>query len=311
MKYLSAWAQLRQILEAFYYNNEDTAVKKLSMFPCVFTIANAACGFAATIKAASYVNSGNEQFLVEGAWLIILAMLFDAFDGKLARMANATSDFGGQLDSLADAVSFGIAPAALVVMWNSRLLAESSMDTFWAQMTWIFCLAYAMAALLRLARFNVETGHSEEARQYFVGLPTPGAGGLVASLIIFQSYLVPPVQTGGVVGAIYYVFGEETVLSAITLVRTTMPLLMIVLAFLMVSSRIRYVHVLNRMFREKRTFDYFTYLLFSAVLLALVRQLAFALVFATYVALGPITYAVQHSRSKVPSTIVSSKDKIA
>jgi CDP-diacylglycerol--serine O-phosphatidyltransferase len=273
-------------------------LKNLPTLPCLFTLGNAACGFAAIVKVASYVHSGGDtQFLVQAAYLVLLAMLFDAVDGKIARMTKATSDFGGQLDSLADAISFGIAPAALVTMWNSKLLAGSETETFWAQVTWFFCLAYAMAALLRLARYNVENQHDEEAHVDFVGLPTPGAGGLVASLAIFLSYLSPPARNE-VVGHLYTTFGQENVVSLLHFVQTMMPLLMIILAFLMVSSRIRYVHVLNKIFREKRTFDYFTYLIFSFVLIALVPQITLVFIFAGYVALGPVQYVVRYFRSK-------------
>lgn len=275
-------------------------MRKLSMLPCTFTLGNAVCGFAAIIKTASFVKSGDEMFLVDAAWLILAAMLFDAFDGKLARMTKATSDFGGQLDSLADMVSFGLAPAAMVVMWNSKLLAESAIETFWAQITWFFCLAYAVAAVLRLARFNVETEHDEERHMEFTGLPVPGAAGLVASLVIFRNYLTHPARNE-VVAALHYYVGEENIISLMNFVRTTMPLLMIVLAFLMVSSRIRYLHVLNRLFRERKTFDYFTYLIFGGVLVALVPQLAFPFLFGAYVALGPIAMTARYFRSKAPA----------
>jgi CDP-diacylglycerol--serine O-phosphatidyltransferase len=272
-------------------------VKNLSTLPCLFTLANAACGFAAIVKVASFVHTGDDQFLVQAAYLILLAMVFDAVDGKIARMTKATSDFGGQLDSLADAISFGIAPAALVTMWNSKLLAGSQTETFWAQVTWFFCLAYALAALLRLARFNVENAQGEESHMHFVGLPTPGAGGLVASLVIFLNYLSAPARNE-VVGALHTTFGGENVVNLLGFIQTMIPLLMIILAFLMVSSRIRYVHVLNKIFKEKRTFDYFTYLIFSFVLIALVPQITLVFIFAGYVALGPIQYAVSYFRSK-------------
>jgi CDP-diacylglycerol--serine O-phosphatidyltransferase len=282
-------------------------LKKLSILPCLFTLGNAACGFVATIRVASFVYSGNEQYLVDAAYMILVAMLFDAFDGKLARMAKATSDFGAQLDSLADAVSFGIAPAALVAMWNSKLLAASATETFWAQMTWFFCLAYAMAALLRLARFNVEDETEGKTHTYFTGLPTPGAGGFIASLVIFHSYIAPPARNE-VVGTLYYLLGQESIVSLRTFVYTVVPLVMIILAFLMVSSRIRYVHVLNKFFRGKKTFDYFTYLIFGLVLVALVRQLAFPFIFAAYVAAGPVQSAVNYFRSKATTVEIHSKD---
>ena len=272
-------------------------MKKLPILPSLFTIGNAACGFIATIKAASYVYSGDERFLMEAAYIILIGMLFDAFDGKVARMTKSTSDFGGQLDSLADAVTFGIAPAALVAMWNSRLLAASVAENFWAQLTWFFCLAYAMAALLRLARFNVEHENPEKPHTDFTGLPTPGAGGLVAALVIFHNYLTPPARNQ-VVGFIYYALGQENIVSFLGFIKTIMPLVMIILAFLMVSSRIHYVHVLNKIFKERKTFDYFTYVIFGFVLIALIPQIAIAAIFTSYVAMGPTLHTLSYFRSK-------------
>jgi len=237
-------------------------------------------------------------------------MLFDALDGKIARMTNAASDFGGQLDSLADVVSFGIAPAALVALWHSRLLAGSGAETLWAQMTWFFCLAYAMAALLRLARFNVENEPGEEAHLNFVGLPVPGAAGLVAAVIIFHDYLGIPAHNE-VVAGIHNVFGEEAIIGILNFIRIIMPLMMIMLAFLMVSSRIRYAHVLNKFFRERKTFDYLTYLIFGFVLFALVPQLAILVVFIIYVGSGPVYFAVGYFRSKEPIAKVQSEDNLS
>jgi phosphatidylserine synthase len=194
-------------------------------------------------------------------------------------------------------------------MWNSKLLAAPN-ETFWSQVTWFFCMVYAMAALLRLARFNVENEHGEKAHTDFTGLPAPGAGGLVASLVIFYHYLSPP-ATNEIVAAIYSTFGQENVVSFLGLLRIVMPLLMIILAFLMVSSRIHYVHVLNKLFREKRTFDYFTYLIFAFILVALVPQLALPFVFAIYVAIGPIQYAARYFREKASAENMASEDSIA
>jgi CDP-diacylglycerol--serine O-phosphatidyltransferase len=274
----------------------------------MFTLGNAACGFAAIIKIASFVHSdGNMHFLVQASYLILLAMLFDAFDGKVARITKATSDFGGQLDSLADTVSFGIAPAALVAMWHSKLLAGSQTETLWAQMTWFFCLAYVLASLLRLARFNVENEPSDEAHMDFTGLPTPGAAGLVVSIVIFHDYMSLHARSD-IVAGFHNAFGEEAIIALLNFARTVMPLLMIMLAFFMVSSRMRYAHVLNKFFREKKTFDYLTYLIFGLVLFAIVPQLALLVVFIIYVATGPVQLVVNYFRSKEPVAGVGGED---
>jgi CDP-diacylglycerol--serine O-phosphatidyltransferase len=269
------------------------------MIPSLFTLGNAACGFAAIVKVGSFaMNPGNTEYLVSAAWFILLAMIFDSFDGKVARMTRAASDLGGQLDSLADAISFGIAPAVLVTIWNSKFLAQTQTETFWAKMTWFFCLAYVLAAILRLARFNVENKHDKEHHMSFVGLPTPGAAGFVASLVILQEYLISQ-KARSANELIAALSGSETVVQFAKQIPTLLPLVMIILAFLMVSSRVRYVHVLNRLLHGKRTFDYFTYLLFAGILLILVDKIALVGAFLVYVLSGPVSYVVVSLRTIV------------
>jgi CDP-diacylglycerol--serine O-phosphatidyltransferase len=266
------------------------------MIPSLFTLGNAACGFAAVVKVGSFaMNPGNPEYLVTAAWFILLAMVFDSFDGKVARMTRATSDLGGQLDSLADALSFGIAPAVLVTIWNSKFFAQNSVETFWAKMTWFFCLTYALAAMLRLARFNVENRHDKEHHMSFVGLPTPGAGGLVASLVIVYNYFMSGKPSSSEL--IQTLSSNDTLVQFSREIPSFLPLIMIILAFLMVSSRIRYVHVLNRLLRGRRTFDYFTYLLFAGILLILIKEIALVGAFLVYVLSGPVAYVVLHLRS--------------
>jgi CDP-diacylglycerol--serine O-phosphatidyltransferase len=271
-------------------------MKKVQMIPSLFTLGNAACGFAAIVKVGSFaMNPGNTQYLVSAGWFILLAMVFDSFDGKVARMARATSDLGGQLDSLADAISFGVAPAVLVTIWNSKFFAQTPTETFLAKMTWFFCLTYALAAILRLARFNVENRHDKEHHMSFVGLPTPGAGGFVASLVILHNYLTNGKASGNEL--IQALASNETMVQFAKQMPKFLPLVMIILAFLMVSSRIRYVHILNRLLRGRRTFDYFTYLLFAGILLILVEEIALVGAFLVYILSGPVAYVAIYLRS--------------
>ena len=108
-------------------------------------------------------------------WLIFLAMIFDALDGHVARLAKTTSDFGAQLDSLCDVVTFGVAPAFLLVKMCPGFTFNHS------QMVWIIAAAYACCAALRLARFNVETD-DEDDHMNFSGLPSPAAASVVGEL---------------------------------------------------------------------------------------------------------------------------------
>jgi CDP-diacylglycerol--serine O-phosphatidyltransferase len=165
---------------------------RLKVLPSLFTLGNAVCGFAAIVQvAAVHVNLAthtieNPENFVHAAWLIVLAGLFDGIDGRIARLTQSTGDFGGELDSLCDAVSFGVAPGLMVAMSNARAIAASQL---FAKMSWFFGAWFACAAILRLARFNVENSHDEDAHLSFKGLPSPAAAGTIITTVLFQGFL--------------------------------------------------------------------------------------------------------------------------
>jgi len=143
-------------------------MKRVDLLPNLLSLGNMYCGLAAIFA----VGAGEVE---RAAWLVILAILFDAFDGKVARLTGSTSEFGKQLDSLSDLVSFGIAPALLiyeVVMTRDSRAAA------------LIAAVYATTTALRLARFNI--GRASKSR-HFIGLPAPAAGGVVASYTLFTS----------------------------------------------------------------------------------------------------------------------------
>jgi CDP-diacylglycerol--serine O-phosphatidyltransferase len=125
------------------------------------------CGF---YSIASTLNGD----YVSSAYAIMLAFVFDGIDGKIARLLNATSDFGVQMDSLSDLVSFGVAPSLLVYHW---LLLP------YGRVGWMAAFLFVACGALRLARFNVQTNGGES--KYFVGLPIPAAAGVIASSVLF------------------------------------------------------------------------------------------------------------------------------
>ena len=167
-----------------------------AVFPTLLTLGNAACGFGAITFAAKVgPDPAGEHDLYLSAVLIFLAMLFDMLDGSVARWAKQTSEFGAQLDSLCDAVSFGVAPAFLMLRIVHSM--ESSTDpsglalgshfhpffTYWSRLLWVIGALFALCAVLRLARFNVETDE-DDSHNYFSGLPSPAAAATVASFPI-------------------------------------------------------------------------------------------------------------------------------
>ena len=164
--------------------------KLFAVLPTLLTLGNAACGFGAITFAAKVgpeSAAGNEFFIA--ALLIFLAMLFDMLDGSAARWTQQTSDFGAELDSLCDVISFGIAPAFLMLQFTradhtfgSQLTAPFA-DLYHPRLLWVIGVLFVVCAVLRLARFNVETDE-DDSHAFFSGLPSPAAAGTVASFPI-------------------------------------------------------------------------------------------------------------------------------
>jgi CDP-diacylglycerol--serine O-phosphatidyltransferase len=148
------------------------------IFPNIFTTGNLIAGFLSIISAA-------EGDPTQAAWFVILAGFFDALDGKVARFSKAASAFGKEFDSLADIISFGVAPAFLIYTFKLNVLGK------WG---WIIGLVYISASAFRLARFNL-LAQSEEKKN-FMGLPVPAAGIALSTFIIFCYHVWGRVEYG-------------------------------------------------------------------------------------------------------------------
>lgn len=154
-------------LHAFNRGHDRRALRRgVSLLPSLFTLANLFCGWACVVHAM------RGEFAT-AAPFIGVAVVLDMLDGRIARMTGTTSDFGVQLDSLADLISFGMAPAVLAFQWGLVPLGR---------MGWAVGFVYLTAAALRLARFNIQTNTD---KRYFIGLPSPAAAGLVAATIFY------------------------------------------------------------------------------------------------------------------------------
>jgi len=138
------------------------------------------------------------SWLSLGAYLILLGMLLDAFDGLIARVTRSTTTFGGQLDSLADVVTFGVAPATLMVTFMTKELAGDSIvpspisEHPLGRLTWVAAAIYVAFTAIRLARFNVEHAQADFDHRIFRGLPSPGAASILVALVVFQDQQVFP-----------------------------------------------------------------------------------------------------------------------
>src|SRR6478752_3128649 len=138
----------------------------VSLLPSLFTLANLFCGWACVVHAM-------RGELATAAPFIGVAVVLDMLDGRIARMTGTTSDFGVQLDSLADLISFGMAPAVLAFQWGLIPLGR---------LGWAVGFLFVTAAALRLARFNIQTLTD---KRYFVGMPSPAAAAVPAATVFF------------------------------------------------------------------------------------------------------------------------------
>src|SRR5689334_9666638 len=154
--------------------------------PAVMTAANLLCGYYAVV--ASLIGTADD--LDRAAKAIGLAIVFDSLDGRIARLTGTNTEFGVQFDSLADVVSFGIAPAILAYAWGFRSISTMSGEPLHelGKFAWVCCLAFLICCAWRLARFNVQ-GMAPGSSKFFVGMPTPAAAGVLASLV--HGYKVP------------------------------------------------------------------------------------------------------------------------
>lgn len=250
-------------------------MKRISLLPNLFTLANCWCGLLAISKgidALALPAAEEAAFyskMESAAWLIFLAMVFDALDGKIARLTHSFSDFGAQLDSFADAVTFGIAPALLV-----RFLVEHEGPLIGMavhpRLLFVCCAAFSMMAILRLVRFNLETDHDAAAHNEFRGLPSPAAAGTITATILMYLSLIPGVEvsdgTPTPVGRGLELLPEGLREGALVYLLPLVVLALPLLGLLMVS-RVRYVHLFSALTGGKRHFFTLVALVFVAFLL--------------------------------------------
>jgi len=249
-------------------------LKYVTVLPSLITLLNGVCGFTAIIFAS-------RGAFVLACYMVLLAMIADMLDGRLARMSKNTSSFGGQLDSLCDIISFGVAPAFLMlaVLQEYKLAGfaqpKVAFENFLQRFVWLAAAAYISCAAIRLARFNVENEEDESAHMSFIGLPTPAAAGVVVSLIIFHQEIIFPELSGGDTPA-YLGFCESAIIYAL-------PFLVLGVAVLMVS-RIRYPHILNQYIKGKKPFAHLIWLLLGLGVVVWNIQVALALIFCGFAA---------------------------
>ncbi len=245
----------------------------LAVLPTMLTLGNGVCGLAsiAVVTSISLQWTIQEQLFI-GGLLIFGGMLFDALDGSAARMTGQSSEFGAQLDSLCDAVTFGAAPA--VIVWRfSDLLPH--------RLSWAIGVIFALCVLIRLARFNVET-EENDSHDKFDGLPSPAAAGTLASFAIAAPHLES--LTHETYGPTVRAVATNTLTACEYLV----PALAVVLAYFMVS-RYQYPHVIQQWVSGRRSPHQIGKALFVLGGFFLLHELALPLAFCVFAFQSPLS----------------------
>lgn len=257
-------------------------LRATAVLPAMFTLLNGMAGFAAIHFAAkdgfgTPLDDAAISNLQIGALLLFVAMLCDMLDGRVARMTRSTSEFGAQLDSLCDMISFGVAPALLTLRTSIAILREQIDYLPIERIVWCAAAVYVSCAALRLARFNVETEQDESAHMDFRGLPTPGAAACLATMLLLLCDLLER-------SAVRSWLNTDVLQITMSIL---LPTIMLAVGLLMVS-RIRYPHIVNQYIRGKRPFSYLVKLLLFGLGMVLAPAIAAAVVTLLYVAGSPI-----------------------
>lgn len=289
-------------------------IRSIYLLPSMATLGNAICGFAAIYIASNAGQTAadpwtaylSENGILIAAYLIFLAMFFDAIDGRLARFTRHTTDFGGQLDSMADVISFGVAPAILM-LHTARPLAEWVYAIFGVAMPftltrgiWAIGAVYACCAAVRLARFNVSNEHGEQHHFSFLGLPSPAAGGAVAAWVLMCAALHEGFmdrweigQREGMVRFLQYAYFYAL---------AVLPLITLAVGLLMVSA-LRYPHVVNRYLRGRKSIATLVVMLIIAGTVLALHRYAIAIAMLAYVLWGIIGYLMaKYRKPTLPTT---------
>lgn len=270
---------------------------RIYFLPNLMTAGNLFCGFVACIKCiqAHYAMRGGSSITPEASllfseavWLIFGAMAFDTLDGRIARMGGRESLFGGEFDSLADIVSFGLAPALMVFF---LILSPTQGYPIFTNIGWFLGFIYLLCAAIRLARFNVITHpliapSPQTPTKDFLGLPVPAAAGTIAALVLFLLRLA----------------AHDRSLQRWAL---GLPLLMVLIAILMISN-IRYPSGKQIDLQTKTRLTSFVIFLSVAAAVVVFKEVAMLVVMLGYIFFG-IGRHLRHRRVMARATAPASR----
>ena len=171
-----------------------SARRGMYVLPSLFTAGNIALGYYVILESIRGSAGLNPESFDRAAVAIVIAILFDGLDGRIARLTNTSSAFGRELDSLADVITFGVAPSLLAYLWGIRQVIPSGhpvLDTRMIHFGMLICFLFLICGACRLARFNISTNPQPRnpgrpGRKYFVGMPIPAGAGVIGAVIHFE-----------------------------------------------------------------------------------------------------------------------------
>jgi CDP-diacylglycerol---serine O-phosphatidyltransferase len=229
--------------------------KGVYLLPNLITAAGIFAGFYVIIAT----TDGNYK---TAAWFILVAAIFDGLDGKVARLTGTASKFGVELDSLADVISFGVAPGVLLYDWALRPFGK---------LGWLAAFLYVICGALRLARFNVQVSTVESKR--FVGMPIPAAACIVSTCVL-----------------LFYELGGTGTVKMVSMV-----VLVFLLAFLMVSN-IKYLSLKDPELFTRQPFIILVVAIISLIVIVAKPEIMLFLIGMTYLISGPVLYFVNRGK---------------
>ncbi|MDA7936499.1 CDP-alcohol phosphatidyltransferase family protein [bacterium] len=261
-------------------------LKEVPIWPSLVTLGNLVFGFLAAAKVADALrlNVPGVDFAVLmpyfelSAILVFVAMIFDALDGSVARMTGQTSNFGAQLDSLADMVTFGVVPAFIAkILIDLHAQADANnLLPISPRLAYSAAAVYVAGAAMRLARFNVETGADEEDHCEFKGLPSPAAAAVVCSMIaMFCTRGIESAEIGN------WLFLPEHY----NLIVVALPAVLVLLGLLMISS-VPYPHFVIALAKGRHSMSFLVAMVVVVAIAAVEWQLAMVTLTSGYVIWG-------------------------
>ena len=236
--------------------------KGVYLLPNLITAGGIFAGFYVIIAS----TSGNYQ---RAAWFIMLAAIFDGLDGKVARLTGTASKFGVELDSLADVISFGVAPGVLLYEWALRPFGK---------LGWLAAFLYVICGALRLARFNVQVSTVESRR--FIGLPIPAAACIVATCVL-----------------LFYELGGTGTIKMVSMV-----VLVFLLAFLMVSN-IKYLSLKDPELFKRQPFMMLVLAIILLIVIVAKPEVMLFLIGIAYMVSGPLMHYFGRRKGPVKEAV--------